>query len=55
MSETEIHLRLQPPRSYMQKRRLARRMRGRGAPAEEIKRIVWHPENAPYKGKRGQA
>lgn len=51
---TEIRLVLQPPRSYNQKRRLASRMRGRGATEQEIKRVVWHPENSPVKGKRGQ-
>lgn len=50
-----IELRLQPPRSYQRKRRLASRLRSRGATEEEIKRVCWHPENSPYKGKRGQS
>ena len=53
MSNTEIKLVLQPPRSKSQKRRLARRMRGRGVPEAEIKRVVWHPENSPTK-RRGK-
>lgn len=44
-----IELRLQPPRSYQQKRRLARRMRSRGAPEKDVKRVCWHPESSPTK------
>ena len=49
MNDTEIKLVLQPPRSKNQKRRLASRMRGRGVPEAEIKRVVWHQENSPTK------
>lgn len=50
MAVTNIVLKIQPPRSYNQKRRLARRMRGKGRPKEDIKRVVWHPETSPKKG-----
>lgn len=46
-----IELRLQPPRSLNQKKRLARHMRERGATDIEIKRVCWHPENSPTKRK----
>lgn len=49
MSETNIVLKIQPPRSYRQKRRLAQRLRGKGYPDSEIKRIVWHRETSPIK------
>lgn len=51
MSETNIPLQIQPPRSYRQKRRLARNMRSKDIPEKEIKRVVWHRENSPKKGK----
>ena len=51
MSNTEIHLVIQPARSYSQKRRLAKHLRANGKPEEAIKKIVWHPENSPKKGK----
>lgn len=49
MSDTNIPLQIQPPRSYSQKRRLARNMRSKGISEKEIKRVVWHRENSPTK------
>lgn len=46
-----IQLQLHPPRKYQSKRRLARNMRKKGYSEEHIKRVVWHPENSPNKGK----
>lgn len=45
----EIHLRLQPPRSKNQKRRLAAAMRARNKSETEIGRVVWHRDNSPLK------
>lgn len=50
MTQT-IPLDIQPPRSYSQKRRLARNLRSQGIDEKKIKNIVWHRDNAPKKGR----
>lgn len=44
-------LKVQPPRSLNQKKRLAKNMRSQGLSEAEIKRVVWHKDNSPTKKK----